>query len=60
MSPQTARCYIAACACMARIEMMKALNAYREACAEAQAYDDDAFANEAQQLEILSVEVLNQ
>jgi len=60
MSPQTARCYIAALACMARIESMKALNAYRKHHGEAQAYGEDAFANEAQQLEILSVEVLNQ
>jgi len=60
MTPQTARCYIAALACYARIEMMKALNAHRENRGEAQAYDDDAFANESQQLEILAVEVLNQ
>ena len=60
MTPQTARCYIAALACYARIEMMKALNASREARALAPAYDDDAFANEAQQLDILSIEVLNQ
>jgi len=60
MTPQTARCYITALACMARIEGMKAANAYRDRRQESQAYGEDAFAFEAQQLEVLSIEVINQ
>jgi hypothetical protein len=60
MTPQTARCYIAALACLARIEMMKAMNAARGQQGYAQAYDEASFAHEAAELERLSVEVINQ
>jgi hypothetical protein len=60
MSPQTARCYIAALACVARIEAMKALNAYREQRGEAQAYDESQFFYESNELSRLADEVIQQ
>lgn len=59
MNPQTVRCFIAALACLARIEAMKAANAHREQRGESQAYSEDEFCHEAQQLELLSIEAIN-
>lgn len=60
MTPQTARCYIAALAIQARIEGMKAENQFREHRGEQVAHAGDAFFYEAGELERLSIEVINQ
>ena len=60
MTPQTARCYIAALAINAKVEGMKAENAYRQNRGEVIAYAEEAFMYEANELNRLSIEVVNQ
>ena len=60
MTPQTARCYIAALAIVAKVEGMKAENAYRQNRREVIAYAEEAFMYEAAELQRLAVEVINQ
>lgn len=60
MTPQTARCYIAALVCVARIEAMKAANVEREQRGQSLAYGEDSFLAEADELSALAVQVINQ
>jgi hypothetical protein len=60
MTPQTARCYIAALSIAAKIEGMKAENAYRQNRGEVIAYAEEAFFYEANELARLAIEVINQ
>jgi len=59
-TPQTARALLLLAAANARIEGMKAKNAEREANGYAFAYGEESFFYEAQELEKLAHEVINQ
>lgn len=59
-TPHTARCVIAAQAVCARIEAMIAANKECEHRGEALAYNEDAFAHCAHELELLAIEAINQ
>ncbi len=60
MTPETARCLALMLAAQARVAGMQAENAWRESCGNALAYDGDAFFTEANFLEQLAVQVINQ
>ena len=60
MTPQTVRAYALVVAALARIEGMKALNEKRRSEGYALAYDEDAFFVEAQILENIAMEAINQ
>ena len=58
MTNSQARYFLLAQACMARIAAMQALNDERRQRGESQAYDEESFLREAQQIEILARDIL--
>ncbi len=60
MTPETCRCFALVVAAQARIEGMKATNIERLANDYALAYDETAFNVEANFLEQLAIQVINQ
>lgn len=60
MTPETARCFGHMLAAQARVAAMQAENAWRKSCGNAPAYDGDAFFSEANLLEQLAIQVINQ
>ena len=60
MTPETCRCFALIAAAQARIEGMKAKNIVLQENGYALAYDDPAFFVEADLLEQLALQVINQ
>lgn len=60
MSPESVRCFALIVAAQARIAGMQAENQHRLACGDSIAYGEDAFNIEADFLEQLSIQAINQ